>query len=400
MRIVAAGRPTAAGSSWPWRTTARASNPSCAPRLFQPFTAGEGLAGLGMGLYMARLIVESHGGSIRLRRTARAAAPASSCASPPRRPRPPRPTPRHEPPQRPAPTPSDDTMDKKSNVQLLEIPLRRSRRTPSTRPSRRPRARTATRSWKGRGARGLLPPPALHRGRPRAPCAGTVTVIVDGDAPGVPGPRREPERRRGGVAARGPGPARASRSRRSLRFDTHQAFRGRVRIGSVRESDGRHGGRGSPSTTSSSTSTRSSACAPCAAWAAGRGERPGGGQALGRELRRALPGPRGRAPPAARGRRGSSSTPSSGSSPGTPARRPQPGAAAALERSLRARFVPEFVAPHRGRRRGDPRAPRRPPRTTQAREWAMRHLQEYLMLSPGPAGAPTRSPSGTRATTR
>ncbi|MEI6224648.1 MAG: hybrid sensor histidine kinase/response regulator [Deltaproteobacteria bacterium] len=36
------------------------------PRLFQPFSAGKDSPGLGMGLYMARLIAESHGGSIRL----------------------------------------------------------------------------------------------------------------------------------------------------------------------------------------------------------------------------------------------------------------------------------------------------------------------------------------------
>jgi signal transduction histidine kinase len=36
------------------------------PRLFQPFAAGKGSPGIGMGLYMARLIVESHGGTIRL----------------------------------------------------------------------------------------------------------------------------------------------------------------------------------------------------------------------------------------------------------------------------------------------------------------------------------------------
>jgi signal transduction histidine kinase len=36
------------------------------PRLFQAFSAGKNSPGLGMGLYMARLIVESHGGSIRL----------------------------------------------------------------------------------------------------------------------------------------------------------------------------------------------------------------------------------------------------------------------------------------------------------------------------------------------
>jgi signal transduction histidine kinase len=40
--------------------------PDLRPRLFQPFTAGKDSPGLGMGLYMARLIAESHGGSIRL----------------------------------------------------------------------------------------------------------------------------------------------------------------------------------------------------------------------------------------------------------------------------------------------------------------------------------------------
>ena len=40
--------------------------PELRPRLFQPFAAGKDSPGLGMGLYMARLIAESHGGSIRL----------------------------------------------------------------------------------------------------------------------------------------------------------------------------------------------------------------------------------------------------------------------------------------------------------------------------------------------
>ena len=40
--------------------------PDLRPRLFQPFSAGKDSPGLGMGLYMARLIAESHGGSIRL----------------------------------------------------------------------------------------------------------------------------------------------------------------------------------------------------------------------------------------------------------------------------------------------------------------------------------------------
>jgi signal transduction histidine kinase len=35
-------------------------------RLFQPFTTGRGEQGLGMGLYMSRLIVDAHGGSITL----------------------------------------------------------------------------------------------------------------------------------------------------------------------------------------------------------------------------------------------------------------------------------------------------------------------------------------------
>jgi signal transduction histidine kinase len=35
-------------------------------RLFEPFVSSKGAEGMGMGLYMARLIVESHGGAIRL----------------------------------------------------------------------------------------------------------------------------------------------------------------------------------------------------------------------------------------------------------------------------------------------------------------------------------------------
>jgi signal transduction histidine kinase len=41
-------------------------DPELRPRLFQPFATGKEGGGLGMGLYMARLIAESHGGSIRL----------------------------------------------------------------------------------------------------------------------------------------------------------------------------------------------------------------------------------------------------------------------------------------------------------------------------------------------
>ncbi len=60
-------------------------------RIFQPFVTGKGSEGLGMGLYMARLIVESHGGTIRLAERPRgarfemhipAAAPAQAAAAP------------------------------------------------------------------------------------------------------------------------------------------------------------------------------------------------------------------------------------------------------------------------------------------------------------------------------
>jgi signal transduction histidine kinase len=39
-------------------------SPDLRDRLFQPFVSGKGDQGLGMGLYMARLIIESHGGRI------------------------------------------------------------------------------------------------------------------------------------------------------------------------------------------------------------------------------------------------------------------------------------------------------------------------------------------------
>jgi signal transduction histidine kinase len=39
-------------------------SPDLRDRLFQPFASGKGDQGLGMGLYMARIIVESHGGRI------------------------------------------------------------------------------------------------------------------------------------------------------------------------------------------------------------------------------------------------------------------------------------------------------------------------------------------------
>jgi signal transduction histidine kinase len=39
--------------------------PGIAPRLFDPFESTKGAQGLGMGLYMCRLIMEQHGGSIR-----------------------------------------------------------------------------------------------------------------------------------------------------------------------------------------------------------------------------------------------------------------------------------------------------------------------------------------------
>jgi signal transduction histidine kinase len=42
-------------------------------RLFQPFASGKGENGVGLGLYMARLIVESHGGTLRLAEAPRGA---------------------------------------------------------------------------------------------------------------------------------------------------------------------------------------------------------------------------------------------------------------------------------------------------------------------------------------
>jgi signal transduction histidine kinase len=42
-------------------------------RLFQPFASGKGENGVGLGLYMARLIVASHGGTLELADTPRGA---------------------------------------------------------------------------------------------------------------------------------------------------------------------------------------------------------------------------------------------------------------------------------------------------------------------------------------
>jgi signal transduction histidine kinase len=47
--------------------------PEIRARLFQPFASGKGESGVGLGLYMARLIVESHGGTLELAQAPRGA---------------------------------------------------------------------------------------------------------------------------------------------------------------------------------------------------------------------------------------------------------------------------------------------------------------------------------------
>ena len=88
-------------------------------------------------------------------------------------------------------------MDKKRNVKLIEPPPDHPRRFRGSDHPRGPLR--GARRWRGAG--GVLPPPALHRGRSRSP-AGDAHDDRRRRPEDLPGPRREPERRRHLLAAR------------------------------------------------------------------------------------------------------------------------------------------------------------------------------------------------------
>lgn len=212
-----------------------------------------------------------------------------------------------------------------------------------------------------------------------APLRGTVSVVVDGS-------RRECQVldvSQNGVAVAWPNgvPARRGKSVQAvLRFDTHQAFSGRVRVGSVRESSG-------------ATVVGLSfdnflldiddvlSLRTLRAWATGAGgarveDKPWGVasgekfQARVAELRMLLEDGRDQLDALER------------QLPWHSLHGAHSPVLSALERSLRSRFVPEFVRLTEAidaEIRGLPGAHQNPA----ARAWALRHLQEHLMLSPG-----------------
>ena len=268
-------------------------------------------------------------------------------------------------------------MDKKRNIQLLESPLPDSPESaPAVPAGPRPHRYEELEGAEGRA---VFFRPHRHTAADLAPLHGTVTVTVDRtrrectvldvsqNGAAVVWPQGLPIRKGKLVPA-------------VLRFDTHQAFSGHVRIGSIRETG---------NTTVAGLSFDNFLLdvdeilnlRTLRAWASGAGsarvqDKPWGVssgerfQARVAELRLLLEDGREQLDALER------------QLPWHALHGEQSPVLTALERSLRARFVPEFVrlteavdAEIRGLPGGH--------RNEQARQWAIRHVQEFLMTSPG-----------------
>jgi extracellular factor (EF) 3-hydroxypalmitic acid methyl ester biosynthesis protein len=269
-------------------------------------------------------------------------------------------------------------MDKKGNIKLLE--LRDDGVLPELAPASdaEPQPHRYEELEGGEG-RAVFFRPHRHTARDLAPLEGMVALTVDGA-------RRECavlDVSQNGVAVAWPSGVPVRRGRRAdavLRFDGHQAFSGPVRIGSVRESaNGTVVGLSfenflldvddllSLRTLRAWATEAGSSRVQEKPWGVADGERF---QARVAELRMMLEDARAQLDALER------QLPWHGlhgvHSPVLPV----------LERSLRTRFVPEFV---RLTEAVDAEIRRLPGahRNERARQWAMRHVQEYLMQSPG-----------------
>jgi hypothetical protein len=274
----------------------------------------------------------------------------------------------------PARTP-DDILDKKRSIKLIES-------SPDRGPGADVDPVTGVARYEeleGGEGRSVFFRPQRYTATDLAPLQGTLTMVVDGDRKACP--VLDVSQNGAAIAwPRGAPPRKGKWISASLRFDGHEAFHGHVRVGTSRESGGRTV-VGLSFDNFLLDVDEILSLRTLRAWASGAGgarveDRPwgvSGGerfQARVAELRMLLED--GREQLDALERQLSWHSLHTANSP----------VLAALERSLRGRFVPEFVrlteaidAEIRGIAGAHQNA--------EAREWAMRHLQEYLMLSPG-----------------